>query len=75
MPKSVHPQEKIIGGKVRMHRVAKNMSMEAVGNAIGLAPQQIGRYERGENAIPARRLWQIKRVLGVPFGAFFEGLE
>jgi transcriptional regulator with XRE-family HTH domain len=51
------------------------MSQEALGEALGLTFQQIQKYEKGQNRIGAGRLFQIARILEVPVGFFFEGLD
>jgi transcriptional regulator with XRE-family HTH domain len=49
-------------------------SRRSAADAIGLAFQQVQKYEKGANRISASRLDQISRVLEVPIFFFFEGL-
>jgi len=50
------------------------MSQERLGDALGLAYQQVQKYERGVNRVGASRLFDISRVLDVPISFFFEGM-
>jgi transcriptional regulator with XRE-family HTH domain len=49
------------------------MSLTDVADAVGLAYQQIQKYEKGVNRVGASRLQQISDVLGVSPSYFFEG--
>jgi transcriptional regulator with XRE-family HTH domain len=49
------------------------MSQENLGAALGLAFQQVQKYEKGMNRIGASRLQQISHILQVPVPFFFEG--
>jgi transcriptional regulator with XRE-family HTH domain len=60
-----------VGRKVRALRLEKDLSQEKLGEALGLAFQQIQKYEKGTNRISAGRLQRIAEVLGVPTSAFF----
>ncbi len=46
----------------------------ALADQIGVAFQQIQKYEKGANRISASRLWGTSRVLDVPISSFFEGI-
>jgi len=51
------------------------MSQEKLADAIGIAFQQIQKYEVGTNRVAASRLWDIARILEVDVGYFFEGIQ
>ena len=51
------------------------MTQSDLGRAIGVASQQIQKYEIGANRVSASRLWQISEKLGVPISFFFEGVN
>ena len=51
------------------------MSQDKLGEELGVTFQQVQKYERGANRIGASRLFQVSRVLNVPVGFFFEGLD
>jgi transcriptional regulator with XRE-family HTH domain len=48
------------------------LSQSAFGQLVGLAFQQIQKYERGWNRISASRLYEFSYVLGVPVSYFFD---
>ncbi len=68
-----NPIDTHVGNRVRMRRLALNMTQEKLGDAIGLTFQQVQKYEKGTNRIGASRLQQIAHVLKVPVTFFFEG--
>ena len=51
------------------------LSQQEMAHLIGVTYQQAHKYERGINRISASRLYDIARVLRVPIGQFFEGLD
>jgi len=50
------------------------MSLETLGDALGLAMQQVQKYESATNRISASRLSATADILGVPISFFFDGL-
>jgi transcriptional regulator with XRE-family HTH domain len=48
------------------------MSQEVLGQSLGIAFQQVQKYERGANRISASRLHELSNLLGVPIDFFFE---
>jgi transcriptional regulator with XRE-family HTH domain len=60
----------------RMHdrRKAVGMTLEELAENVHLTYQQIQKYERAINRVPAARLYDVARALKVPIGYFFEGL-
>lgn len=61
-----------VGVRVRIRRLALDMSQQQLAAALGLSFQQVQKYERGTNRIGAGRLQQIADVLQVPASFFFE---
>ena len=49
------------------------MSQGGLGEALGVSFQQVRKYEKGVNRIPASRLEQIAGALDVPVTFFFGG--
>ena len=72
--KALNPIDKHVGSQVRMRRMMLSMSQTKLGNALGLAFQQVQKYEKGTNRIGANRLQQISDILQVPVAFFFEGV-
>jgi len=64
-----------VGKRVRERRKALGMSQEKLADAIGIASQQVQKYEVGTDRVAAGRLWDIAKILEVDVGYFFEGIE
>lgn len=64
--------DELVGEKVRIARVAANLSMEELAREVGVTWQQIQKYEVGANRIGAGRLHEIARVLSKPIEFFFD---
>lgn len=71
--KKPDPTDVIVGGNVRRRRLAKNMSQEKLGDALGLTFQQVQKYEKGTNRMGSSRLLQIAKILGVTVQDLFAG--
>jgi len=56
MLKRINPIDKYVGNRVRMRRLMLNMSQTELAAALGLAFQQVQKYENGTNRISASRL-------------------
>lgn len=59
------PLHEIIGNRIRVVRIAKGMSQQALSDKLGLSFQQVQKYEKGTNRLDAARLIQIAEVLEV----------
>lgn len=64
--------DQMVGEKVRIARVAADLSMEDLARAVGITWQQIQKYEVGANRIGAGRLHNIAKVLNRPIQYFFD---
>lgn len=73
--KPPHPIDLHVGGRVRLRRMMVGMSQGKLAKALGIAFQQVQKYEKGMNRIGAGRLWDISRVLDVPVSFFYEDLS
>src|SRR5262245_59093018 len=67
------PTNRYVGSRVRVRRIMLAMSQEQLAEALGIAYQQVQKYEKGANRIAASRLQQISHILQVPLTFFFEG--
>ena len=67
--------DRYVGNRIRERRVMLGLSQQQMAQLIGVTYQQAHKYERGINRISAGRLYEIARVLRVPVGFFFEGLD
>lgn len=63
-----------IGKRVRKYREQAKLNQAQLGRELGVAYQQIQKYEIGENRLSCGRLYRIAGVLKVDIGLFFEGL-
>jgi transcriptional regulator with XRE-family HTH domain len=64
--------DKHVGSRVRMRRMMLDMSQTKLGDALGIAFQQVQKYENGTNRVSASRLQHISHILRVPVSFFFE---
>jgi len=64
-----------VGLRIRERRVMLGLSQQQMADLIGVTYQQAHKYERGINRVSAGRLFEISRVLKVPVGFFYEGID
>lgn len=62
--------DRLIGQRLKVARMARRVSQEEMGNAIGVTFQQVQKYEKGNNRISASRLLQCAVILKMPFEYF-----
>ena len=60
---------------MRERRIELGISQLKLAAALGIAYQQLSKYEKGKNRISAGRLYELAKVLGVPITFFFEGVD
>ncbi len=72
--KGPNPIDIHVGARVRLRRNLLGISQTDLGKALGVAFQQIQKYERGTNRIVGSRLFNLSRALDVPVSFFFENL-
>jgi transcriptional regulator with XRE-family HTH domain len=60
-----------VGLKIRERRKELGLSQSALAEKVGVAFQQVQKYERGVNRVVASRLEAIAKALGVPIAYFF----
>lgn len=66
--------DEYVGNRVRAARRIRGISQGELAAKLGLTPQQVQKYECGQNRISASRLFSLTRLLGVSVGFFFEGM-
>jgi transcriptional regulator with XRE-family HTH domain len=69
------PLDVMVGAKIRIFRTHRGMSQTDLAEKIGVAFQQVQKYEKGTNRVGASRLSRIAAVLGVSIGELFESSE
>lgn len=67
--------DRFLGTRLRQLRLDHGLSQDALARRCGVAYQQLAKYERGENAISAARLFLIAEALGTTPATFYEGLD
>lgn len=73
--RSANEIDQHVGARLRIRRLAIEMSQESLGERLGVSFQQIQKYERGSNRISASRLFFLADALDVPVAHFFDGLD
>lgn len=63
--------DKHIGERLKNLRKKRDLSLESVGEIIEVSPQQISRFEYGQQRISANQLYQLARGLDAPISWFF----
>lgn len=64
-----------VGKRLKQRREKLSLGQADLGDMIGISYQQVQKYERGDNKIPASRLYQISQVLRVSTDYFYEGVD
>jgi transcriptional regulator with XRE-family HTH domain len=73
--KSPDPLDVMVGTKIRILRIDRRMSQSDLAEKIGVAFQQVQKYENGTNRVGASRLSRIAAALGISVGELFEPPE
>ncbi|MEE9544052.1 MAG: helix-turn-helix transcriptional regulator [Rhodospirillales bacterium] len=68
------PIDKYVGCRVRARRIGRGMSQKKLSQVLGLAFQQIQKYENGSNRISASNLYKIAKALNIGVAFFFEAM-
>src|SRR5579864_2792761 len=72
LAKTPDPLDVMVGAKIRIFRTERGMSQSELAGKIGVAFQQVQKYEKGINRVGASRLSRIAAVLGISIGDLFE---
>lgn len=63
--------DRLVGKRIQQKRKEKGLSAFELSEMIGIAQQQLSRYERGENKINVAHLVEIAVALNTEIGWFF----
>ncbi|MBO0752747.1 MAG: helix-turn-helix transcriptional regulator [Bradyrhizobiaceae bacterium] len=66
-----HPIDVIVGKRIRLRRLQLSLSQTDLGQKLGVAFQQVQKYEKGTNRVSCSRLYEISKILDVPVTFFF----
>jgi transcriptional regulator with XRE-family HTH domain len=72
--KDTNDMDLIIGRRIRQCRQSQKMSQTKLANQVGIAWQQIQKYEGGKNRVSATMLWKIADVFDLPLSFFFQDM-
>jgi len=61
-----------VGQSIRLHRKNAKMTLQGLADRLGIAYQQVQKYETGVNRVGAGRLMEIAEILNIPVSNFFE---
>ncbi len=64
-----------VGQKVRERRWVVGMTLQQLGDRVGITAQQIRKFEAATNRFSARGMRDIAAALEVPVAYFFEGID
>jgi transcriptional regulator with XRE-family HTH domain len=64
--------DKQVGQRVRLGRMMKGLTQQALATELGVTFQQVQKYENGSNRISAGKLQRIAESLVVPISFFFQ---
>ena len=70
-----HPVKFYVGQRVRQHRWVVGMTLQQLGDRVGLTARQIMKIEAGTYEINADLLRDIAAALDVSALVFFEGID
>ncbi len=69
------PIETHIGQQLKKRRLFLNIKQYGLAKMLDITPQQLSKYEKGIDRMPASRLYQLCKILSVTPNFFFEGLD
>lgn len=70
-----NPVNIAVGKKIKAKRLSLGLSQEALGTMVGIASQQVQKYEKGMNALNITRLLEFAQALNSTTAYFLEGLD
>lgn len=65
----------VVAQNILSIRKEKDLTQGDVAAILGVSYQQIGKYETGENRIPAVRLFILSQAMSIPIERFFDGVH
>ena len=67
-------ETEVIGQNLKALRTLYGYSQRQVAQVLDTSFQQVQKYEKGQNRIPAEKLYRLQSFFEVPYDRFFEGL-
>jgi transcriptional regulator with XRE-family HTH domain len=72
LAKEPDPLDVMVGTRIRIFRMHRGLSQSDLAEKIGVAFQQVQKYESGANRVGASRLSRIAAALGISIADLFE---
>ena len=73
-PRKLEAIDVHIGRRIRSRRRLLGLNQSEVARRIGVTFQQVHKYETGQSAVTAARLYAISTALGVTFDYFYDDM-
>ena len=73
-PRNLETIDVHIGRRIRSRRRILGLNQSDVARRIGVTFQQVHKYETGQSAVTAARLYAIATALGVTFDYFYDDM-
>jgi transcriptional regulator with XRE-family HTH domain len=70
-----NPIDVHVGARIRLRRTLLGISQAKLAETIGLAFQQVQKYESRANRVSSSRLYDAARILDVPLSYFFDEMR
>ena len=64
--KKLYPEDEFVGERIRVLRIAKDLSQTKLAESSGITFQQVQKYEKGINRVSIGRLMRFAEILNVP---------
>ncbi len=64
-----------VGLRIRAHRKSAGMTLQVLADKLGIAYQQLQKYETGVNRVGAGRLMEIAEILDIPISNLFSAQD
>jgi transcriptional regulator with XRE-family HTH domain len=64
--------DQVIGQRIRLQRTILGLTQSDIAEEIGVAVQQVQKYETGQNRVSAGRLLDMSHAFNVPVSWFYE---
>lgn len=71
LQENADPVDVHVGKMIRVRRLERHMSQERLGEKLGVAFQQVQKYEKGTNRVSCSGLYRIAQILDAPVSFFF----
>lgn len=63
--------DKIVGERIRAERIRQDVTMQELGEQLGISHQQLQKYETGTNRLSAGMLWKVAAAQGCTMESYF----